>query len=82
MLLPLPEDPPQPASSSWARCMKKIFELDPLACFSCAALGIAAQMKIVAFIVDPYQIDRSTKACDRPLHRAPPRLRFRSPLAA
>ncbi len=74
--LALPEPAPK-SSGSWARCMKKIFELDPLVCPKCSG-----QMKIKAFISDPNEVDKITNGLGLPLQRAPPKLRYSGPLAA
>ena len=55
----------------------KVFEFDPLVCPKCQG-----PMKIRAFIVDPYEIDRITKNLNIPNQRAPPSLRFTLPIAA
>ncbi len=49
-----PEDPPpRPACrSSWARLLRKIFEVDPLLCPQCQT-----EMKVVSVITDPAVID-------------------------
>ena len=73
---PLPETHPR-ASASWARCMKRTFEIDPLICPKCGAA-----MKIKAFITDPKEIDRITKHLGLAHQRAPPKLRYSLPLAA
>ncbi len=57
----------KPASSYWARCLKQVFEIDPLECPKCGE-----NMKIIAFILDSKEI---TKICDNlglPSWRAPP----------
>jgi hypothetical protein len=63
------------ARSTWARLLRKIFEMDPLVC-SCGA-----RMRIVSFITDPRVVDRilrhreseRCKAQDPFEPRAPPR---------
>jgi hypothetical protein len=40
------------ARSTWARLLKKVFEVDPLVC-TCGA-----RMQIVSFITDPRVVDR------------------------
>jgi hypothetical protein len=74
--LGLPEPAIQP-SSSWARCMKKIFEFDPLICPKCAGT-----MKIKAFITDSKKIDQILTQLEYPNQRAPPTLRSSLPWAA
>ncbi|MBX7145438.1 MAG: transposase [Oligoflexia bacterium] len=71
---------PEPAtkpSASWARCMKKILEIDPLLCPRCGS-----QMHIKAFITDPTQVDKITSGLGLAQQRAPPKLRYAWPLAA
>lgn len=63
-ILPLPE-PIQKPSANWTRLMKKVFELDPLLCRKCGS-----QMRIKAFITNPYEIDRITKNLGIPNQRA------------
>jgi hypothetical protein len=72
----LPESEDRP-SASWARCMKKVFELDPLLC---PKRGSA--MKIKAFITAPLEIDRICRNLGIASQRAPPKLRYTLPLAA
>ena len=40
-----PEDPPGKPSTTWAACIKRIYEIDPLECPRCGD-----QMRIIAFI--------------------------------
>ena len=61
------------ARRRWAELLRRIFEVDPLACPRCGE-----QMRIVAFITEPQQIDgilehlrRTAPTRRRP--RAPPR---------
>jgi hypothetical protein len=66
------------AKRRWAELLRRIFEVDPLACPHC---GTA--MRIVAFITEPTTIDRILEhlrrsAPTRPRQRAPPR-RWKSP---
>jgi len=70
---PLAGPSPRP-SASWARCMKKTFEIDPLVCPRCGG-----PMKIRAFITDPREIDRITKNLGLAYQRAPPKLRYSLP---
>ena len=51
------KESPARASRTWAACMKKIFEVDPLLCPRCNA-----QMKIIAFITDPHEISKISKS--------------------
>ena len=52
---------------AWARLIKKVFEADPLACPNCSA-----EMKVVAFILDPPVIRKILDHL-RGLAHAPPR---------
>ena len=60
---PLPDRP----KSSWAACIKRIYEINPLECPICKA-----QMRIIAFIQDPDAISAIMKAQGIPDFRAPP----------
>ena len=65
---PLEHEPEkQPASASFARCMKKVFEIDPFKCSRCGS-----QMKIVAFIFSPRKIEKIADNLKLPTWRAPP----------
>ncbi len=65
--------PPRQKRLSWARLIKKVYEIDPLLCPYCAA-----QMKIVAFVVEVSSLRRLVEALGvgpqeaEPLSRAPP----------
>jgi len=76
-LASLPPEPVPKSSASWARCMKKIFEIDPLICPRCGS-----PMRIKAFITDPNQVDKITKSLGLASQRAPPKLRYSLPFAA
>jgi len=65
----LPERRP---SQNWARCMKLVFELDPLLCPKCGG-----EMKIKSFITNPVEIERLCKYHGIASWRAPPKLRAR-----
>ena len=54
-------------SSSWARCIKQIYELDPLECPKCKS-----QMRILAFVHDPLEIKNIMKSQGIPDYTAPP----------
>jgi hypothetical protein len=54
-------------ASSWAACVKRIYEIDPLVCPKCRA-----QMSIVAFIQDEHSIKDIMKAQGIPDFQAPP----------
>ena len=53
--------------SSWAACIKRIYEIDPLECPKCKA-----QMHIIAFIQDAHSIKDIMKAQGIPDFQAPP----------
>lgn len=69
---PIPE-PRSAPSSSWAACIKRVYEIDPLECPKCQA-----KMRIVAFINDPVVIASITRALGLPDFTAPPKLQRRS----
>ena len=48
----IPEPAPSPSRASWARLLRRIFEIDPLLCPACGSA-----MKIVAVITEPHVID-------------------------
>jgi hypothetical protein len=61
------------AALRWAELLRRIFEVDPLACPRCGE-----EMRIVAFVTEPKTIDRildhlRRTAPTRPRPRAPPR---------
>ncbi|RIL08711.1 MAG: hypothetical protein DCC75_08205, partial [Proteobacteria bacterium] len=64
----LPE-PKTKASSSWAACMKRILEINPLECPKCKS-----QMRIVAFIQDPLEITKIMRSLKIPEFSPPPKL--------
>jgi hypothetical protein len=49
---PQPEPTPSPSRASWARLLRRIFEIDPLLCAACGSA-----MKIVSVITEPKVID-------------------------
>ena len=53
--------------SSWAGCIKRVYEIDPLECPKCKA-----QMRIIAFIQDAHSIKDIMKAQGIPDFQAPP----------
>ncbi len=53
--------------SSWAACIKRIYEIDPLECPT-----YKAQMRIIAFIQDAHSIKDIMKAQGIPDFQAPP----------
>jgi len=74
---PLIEDLPEPktkASSTWASCMKRVLEINPLECPKCQS-----EMRIVAFVHDTAEINKIMRSLDfpdfkppAPLPRGPP----------
>ena len=65
-----PLDSPLPArapSQNWARCMKLVFEINPLVCPKCGSL-----MKIKSFIHNPHDIVRLCRHLGLLSCRAPP----------
>ena len=69
---PPPEEPESDyrrefRKSSWAACIKRIYEIDPLECPKCRA-----QMRIIAFIQDKHSIKDIMKAQGIPDFQAPP----------
>ena len=61
------EPPRKP--SSWAACIKRIYEVDPLECPKCQGT-----MRIVAFIQDEYAIRDIMKNQGIPDFRPPPKI--------
>jgi hypothetical protein len=55
-------------SVSWAACMKRIFEIDPLQCPRCKG-----QMRIIAFLSDESEILKIADALHIPRAHSPPR---------
>ena len=53
--------------SSWAACIKRIYEIDPLECPKCKA-----QMRIISFIQDEHSIKDIMKSQGIADFRAPP----------
>ncbi|WKZ57680.1 MAG: transposase zinc-binding domain-containing protein [Bdellovibrionota bacterium] len=56
-------------SVSWAACMKRIFEIDPLECPRCKG-----QMRIVAFLTDEREILKIADSLRIPRPQAPPKI--------
>jgi hypothetical protein len=56
-------------SVSWAACMKRVFEIDPLECPRCRG-----QMRIVAFLTDEQAILKIADALRIPRAQAPPKI--------
>ena len=67
--LPDPDADKQPVSKSWARLIKKVYEVDPLKCPKCSG-----SMKIKAFIRDPKEISRICDNLGLADWRAPPKM--------
>jgi hypothetical protein len=55
------------ASSTWARLIRKIFEVDPLRCKKCGG-----EMKVIAFITEEKSVKRILKHIGEQTQRAPP----------
>jgi hypothetical protein len=68
------DKPSSPGRTSWARLIRKVFEVDPLLCGKCGA-----EMKIIAVLTDPKVVDRiivHLQQTDPPAAaRAPPPIR-------
>ncbi len=64
----LPELKVEP-SSYWARCIKQVYEVDPLECPKCKG-----QMRIVAFVQDSVAITKIMQSLGLPDYTAPPPL--------
>jgi len=64
--LPESEYPP---SSHWARCIKQVYEVDPLECPRCKA-----EMRIIAFVQDPLEVKKIMDSLGLPRFRAPPQI--------
>ena len=63
----LPEDPAPKPSLSWAQCMKRILEINPLECPQCGA-----EMRIVAFLHDHHEIEKIMRSLGIPKSQSPP----------
>ena len=68
--LPAPTEPPlkSAVSRSWARLIKKIYEIDPLLCPKCDS-----QMKIKTFITKPAEVARLMQNLQIPNFHPPPK---------
>ena len=62
-------EPKKRASVTWAQCIKKIYEVDPLECPRCKE-----QMRIVAFLQDTVEIKKIMDSQGIPDYTAPPPL--------
>jgi len=72
LIPPEVENPPEQTylpSSSWARCIKQIYEINPLECPKCKA-----EMRIVAFVQDPAEVKKIMDSLGLPHFRAPPQI--------
>lgn len=56
-------------SVSWATCIKRIFEIDPLECPRCKG-----QMRIIAFLTDEREILTIADSLRIPRAQAPPKI--------
>jgi len=63
---PHPQPIPSPSRASWARLLKRIFEVDPLVCPACGS-----KMKIVSVITEPNVIDAILRHLARTGRRDP-----------
>lgn len=61
--------PRRKASSFWAACIKRIYEIDPMECPKCHA-----QMRILSFIHDPPELKRIMDALGLQQFKAPKKL--------
>ncbi len=55
-----------PSRASWARLIRKVFEIDPLLCGKCGA-----EMKIIAVLTDPKAVDRIIRHLEQNPTRQP-----------
>ena len=62
-----PTEPKPKASQTWAACIKLIYEVDPLECPRCGS-----QMKIIAFLQQPREIEKIADNLGYPKYRSPP----------
>lgn len=63
------EEPHKAPSVSWATCMKRFFEINPLECPRCKG-----QMRILAFLTNEQEITRIADALRIPRAQAPPKI--------
>lgn len=61
------DEPIARATSSWARLIKRVYEVDPLTCTACGGT-----MRIVKLYTEPKTIAPLLKKHGLPLYRAPP----------
>lgn len=68
---PLEYEPPKrPPSASWARCMKMVFEVDPLECPKCGS-----RMSIKSFVTSSQEIEKLCNYVGIRSWRAPPKFK-------
>ena len=65
--LPVTVEHTKRASLTWAECIKRVYEIDPLQCPKCKS-----QMRIIAFIQDPHEINQIMASLDLPKAHSPP----------
>jgi hypothetical protein len=61
------KEPPSKPSSSWAACIKQVFEVNPLECPKCKS-----EMRIIAFIHDTHEISKFMQSLGIEKYRSPP----------
>ena len=62
-------EPRRKPSLTWAACMKRIFEFDPLECPQCKSA-----MRIISFITEEREVLRVADALGIPRAQAPPKI--------
>lgn len=75
-ITPAITEPKGRASQTWAQCIKRVYEVDPLACPKCKS-----QMRIIAFLQDSASIKAIMKSLHLEQSRAPPRLKLKSAIS-
>ena len=68
-----PDEKPARPSATWAACIKRMYEVDPLQCPKCKG-----QMRIVAFVKDGTEIKQLMHSLGLPDFRAPPKIKLPS----
>ena len=58
---------PAKSSSSWAACLQRIYEINPLECPNCKS-----EMRIIAFIQDPHELNTIMESLGIEKYRSPP----------
>jgi hypothetical protein len=66
LLEPLPEPKKKP-SYTWADCMKRVYEINPMVCPRCGG-----EMRILSFITDPHELQKIMASMGIPKAQAPP----------